>query len=340
MGCLLVLTLASSKLLAQPKAFVQHRSKMGSAFSLTLYGTDEASLQPHFARAWAEIDRIERLISSWQANSQTSKINQQAGQKAVPVSKELYDLIYRALKVSRLTKGAFDISYAAMDRIWKFDGSMTELPPPEKIQASIRHVGYAQVELRPSDTTVFLKQSGMKIGFGAIGKGYAANRVRDLLKKAGLAQGLINAGGDLFCWGKPPGKKYWEIGLAHPAKPGQWIAWIPLRDQSVVTSGDYERFVEFEGKQYAHIIDPRTGWPASGLKSVSVICPDAELADALATAVFVMGAQKGLALVNQLKGIECILVNDQDQMLQSKGLVLPDFDARPLDGAIFPEKKP
>ena len=162
----------------------------------------------------------------------------------------------------------------------------------------------------------------MKIGFGAIGKGYAANRARDIMKKMGIASGIVNAGGDMFAWGRQADGKKWKIGIADPKNKSAILAWLQLENTAIVTSGNYERFAIIDGKKYAHIIDPRTGYPVSGLKSVSVICPDAELADALATAVFVMGEKSGMALINQLENVECIIVNDADEMSVSEQLQL------------------
>ncbi|MDF1866052.1 MAG: FAD:protein FMN transferase [Saprospiraceae bacterium] len=269
---------------------------------------------------------METLISSWDKNSQTSKINQQAGILPVKVDKELYDLIFRAKKVSGLTSGAFDISFASMDRIWKFDGSMTVMPSQESITKVKSKINWKNILLHKEEQTVFLKEKGMKIGFGAIGKGYAANRAKSLMQEMqGVHGGVVNASGDLITWGKSVQQEGWLINITNPKDKEVALGYLQINDLAVVTSGDYERYVVFDDIRYAHIIDPRTGYPTTGIKSVTLVCPDAELADALATSVFVLGKEKGLNLVNQLKNIECLIVTDEDEILTSENLKLNYF---------------
>ena len=307
---------------AQSRTHIHESFHMGSPFAITVIHEDNEKAWEGIRAAEKEIDRIEKLISSWQESSQTSAINRAAGKEAVKVDAELFQLISRAQKVSQLSGGAFDISYASMDRIWKFDGSMNELPSPQAIENSVAHIDYEKVLLDPNKQTVFLQEEGMKIGFGAIGKGYAANRAKSILQEMGINSGMVNAGGDLIAWGTEEDGSPWKIALADPTKEKQVLAWLEVDNKAVVTSGDYERFVELEGKRYAHIIDPRSGWPVQGLKSVSIICPDAEIADALATTVFVLGKEKGLELVEKLRGIECIIITDENEIVTSSHLNL------------------
>ncbi|MCB9235387.1 MAG: FAD:protein FMN transferase [Bacteroidia bacterium] len=302
-----------------PKAHTKSLILMGSAFGFTVVHEDDSLAWAAINAGIAEVERITKVISSWDPTSQTSEINRQAGISFVQVDQELYDLIFRAKKVSELTDGAFDISFAAADRIWKFDGSMTEIPDSARVAASVRKIDWHKVVLRQENGfDVFLQEEGMKIGFGAIGKGYAANRARKVMEAMGVKNGLVNAGGDLICWGQQADGKPWQIGIADPKDRSRVEAWLDVSGLAVVTSGDYERFAMLNGRRYAHIIDPRTGWPASGLQSVTVICKDAEVADALATAVFVMGKSKGLALVNQLMGVEAILVDEKGEFFTSE----------------------
>lgn len=320
---LIFLILLPGFFLAQNTLTVNQKFKaMGSAFEITLIGEDRAELNTQIDLAIKEIDRIEKLISSWDSNSQTSMINQNAGEVPVKVDKELFDLIFRSIKISDLTNGAFDISFASIDKIWTFDGSEIEQPDSALIESSVENINYRNIILDHESHTVFLKNKGMKIGFGGIGKGYAAMKAASLLKTAGYAGGLVNAGGDLYTWGLDENNKPWKVAVADPKDFNAVISWLQLTDQSIVTSGDYEKYLTINGQRFAHIIDPRTGWPARGLKSVSVICPDAELADALATSIFVMGKENGLYFINQLKGVECILVDDMDQMHVSSNLNL------------------
>lgn len=293
---------------------------MGSRFDITVVAADSISANGYIDTAIGEIDRIEKLISSWDPKSQTSKINQNAGIQPVTVDPELFDLIDRAIGLSRLTDGAFDISYASMDRIWKFDGSMTEMPTESALRKSVARVGYDNIVLDKVNSTVFLKKNGMKIGFGGIGKGYAADKAKQLLKSKGVSSGIINASGDMNTWGVQPDGSEWKVAITNPLNKNKAFALLPLNNGAVVTSGNYEKFVEFGGKRYTHIIDPRTGYPSSGIISVTVFAPSAELADALATSVFVMGREVGLDRINQMPNIECIIIDDKGNITKSNNI--------------------
>jgi len=270
--------------------------------------------------AVAEISRVEKLISSWDANSQTSDINKHAGIAPVKVDAELFNLIERAISISKLTDGAFDISYASMDKIWKFDGSMTVMPSETAITASVEKVGYQKVVLDKKNSTVFLQVKGMKIGFGAIGKGYAADKAKALLISKGVSSGIINASGDMNTWGKQASGDDWKVAITNPMNKNKVFALLPITNGAVVTSGNYEKYVNFNGKRYTHIIDPRTGYPSTGIISVTVFAPKAELADALATSVFVMGKEAGLDRINQIPQIECIIIDDKGNIEKSTNI--------------------
>lgn len=312
----------------RPASAVEVKSangKMGSAFELTVIADTEADAWRALEAGWAEIDRIEQLISSWREDSQTSAVNRAAGVHPVAVDRELFDLIRRSLKVSQLTGGAFDISFAGAGRLWRFDGSQTTVPDAAAVAEAVADVDYRQIELDPERATVFLQRPGMRIGFGAIGKGYAANRVVRLWKEMGISSGLVNASGDLVAFGRQEDGAPWKIGVADPrvdVEGGErMIGFLDLTDTAVVTSGDYERYVEIDGVRYAHILDPRTGWPVRGVRSATVVCPDGELADALATSIFVLGVDRGLELVNRLRGVEALLVDDEYHTHTSAGFV-------------------
>jgi len=291
---------------------------MGSRFDITVVANDSTEANIHIDTAVAEIIRIEKLISSWDTNSQTSAINKNAGIEPVKVDAELFNLIERAIGISKLTDGAFDISYASMDHIWKFDGSMTEMPSEEEITASVGKVGFQNILLDKENSTIFLKLKRMKIGFGAIGKGYAADKAKSLLIKKGVSSGIINASGDMNTWGKQPDGSEWKVAITNPLNKDKVFALLPITNGAVVTSGNYEKYVKFNGKRYTHIIDPRTGYPSSGIISVTVFAPKAELADALATSVFVMGKEAGIDRINQLPKIECIIIDDKGNISKSK----------------------
>ncbi|WP_378185162.1 FAD:protein FMN transferase [Aquimarina sp. W85] len=316
---IIIFFLTSIQLRAQ-EVYTKKFSKMGSDFEVTVVADTPEEGTSFINLAINEIERIERLISSWDANSQTSLINKNAGKQTVAVSLELFKLIERSVNISKITDGAFDITYASMDAIWKFDGSMSNMPSPEKIKASVSRVGYQNLKLNSNDTTVFLSRKGMKIGFGAIGKGYAADMAKQLLQSKGVVAGIINASGDMNAWGKPPNAKNWQVAITNPMDTSKAYAILPLYNQAVVTSGNYEKFVSFNNKRYTHIIDPRTGYPASGILSVTVFAPKAELADALATSIFVMGVSLGVDRVDQLPGVECIIIDEKGSVITSKNL--------------------
>ncbi len=293
---------------------------MGCDFEITLVASSQAQAEGHIDMAIEEMLRIERLISSWDPNSQTSLINDNAGIKAVKVDSELLNLIQRSIAISKLSDGAFDVSYASMDRIWKFDGSMKQMPSPLTIKKSVEKVGFENIVLNKEESTVFLKEKGMKIGFGGIGKGYAADRAKALMQSKGVEAGIINASGDMNCWGKQPNGKAWEVAITNPMDKNKAFGLLAINDEAVVTSGDYEKFVEFNGKRYAHIINPKTGYPASGIISVTVFAPKAELADALATSIFVMGIEAGLDRINQLPNVEAIIIDDKGNIFESDNI--------------------
>jgi FAD:protein FMN transferase len=303
-------------------AYTRTLKLMGSRFDITVVAENELQGNNFIDIAVNEISRIEKLISSWDANSQTSEINRNAGIKSVLVDDELFQLIQRCIKISKLTEGAFDISYASMDKVWFFDGSMTEMPTEEAIKNSVSKVGYQNIILDETKQSVFLKLEGMKIGFGAIGKGYAADKAKALLQSKGVTSGIVNASGDLDAWGTQPDGKDWMVAIVNPLNKEKIFSWMPVHNAAVVTSGNYEKYVRFNDVLYTHIIDPRTGYPATGILSATIFTKTAELADALATSIFVMGVDTGLDFVNQLNGVECILVDAENKVITSKNITL------------------
>lgn len=298
--------------------------KMGSAFDLTLVATNQMEADQLFEQAIAEVDRIERLISSWDQASETTQVNQMAGKQAVKVTKELYDLVFRAKAIAQLTNGAFDPTYASVDKIWTFDGGDVEQPKAEIISASVAKIGFEKIVFDPLESSLYLPLKGMKIGFGAIGKGYAADRVKSLLQKQGVTAAIVNASGDMSAWGMQPNGSPWQVGLVNPKSKDKIFAWFPIKDQAVVTSGDYEKFVMINGKRYGHIINPKTGFPSQGVISCTVFAPKAELADALSTALFVMGVETGIDFINQLNQIEAIMIDDAGKVYTSKNIKIDE----------------
>ncbi len=315
----LLLALATPAWL-QAATVKESRGAMGSRFELTAVHEDPAVAREAVELAFLEIERIEARISSWRESSETSAVNRAAGRGAVVVSGELFALVERSLKVSRLTGGAFDITFAGAGRLWNFKDPIPELPNPRELHRALARVDYQKVILDPEALSIELLEEGMRIGFGAIGKGYAANRAAAEMRALGLPGGLVNAGGDLVAFGRREDGEAWTVGIADPLQPSRTFAHLELSEQAIVTSGDYERYVEIDGVRYAHILDPRTGWPVRGVASVTVLCPDAELADALATSVFVMGVEEGLRLVDQLRGVEALVVDRKGKIHGSESL--------------------
>ncbi|SHF92843.1 thiamine biosynthesis lipoprotein [Arenibacter palladensis] len=294
---------------------------MGDKFDITVVADNEEIGYINIEEAVSEIKRIEKLISSWDEESETSKINKNAGIKPVKVSVELYKLIERANQISEITNGAFDITFAGLDKIWQFDGSMKYKPTKEEIKQSVSKVGYKKIILNEEDHTVFLQFKGMKIGLGGIAKGYAADKAKELLVGKQVSAGVINASGDLTTWGTKATGEKWLIGIANPLSKDKIFSWLPVLESSVATSESYDKYITFDGKKYSHILDPRTGNPISGINSVSVFSKTAEWSDALATAIFVLGVDSGMALINQLKGTEAIIVDDNNKMHKSSGIL-------------------
>ena len=308
---------------------VTHKRKLymlGSPFEMTVVAKDTIQGNIYIDMAVAEVKRIENLISDWIPTTQISQVSKNSGIQPVKVDKEVYDLVERAIKVSQLTSGTFDISYASMDKIWKFDGSMKAMPTPEAIKQSVARIGYQKIVLDAKAQTIYLKEKGMKLGLGGIGQGYIADKIKDLLLSKGCTSGIVNVSGDINAWGYQTTGKPWTVAIVNPMNKNKAFATFPLENSSVETSGSYEKFVVFDGKRYSHIIDPRTGYPAQGVVSVSVFAKQTEIADALATGIFVLGVDVGLNLVNQLKGIGCIIVDDKGEIHTSKNIDIKKFN--------------
>ena len=282
---------------------------MGSRFDITIVADDSLSAEQNIDKVISEISRIEDLISEWKPETQISEVNRNAGIKPVKVDQEVFDITKRALWFSEITDGAFDISIAAMDKIWKFDGSLTEKPSEEQIKRSIEKVGYRNIILDSINSTIFLKLPGMKIGFGATGKAYAAHKGKELMQSLGMKAGIVNASGDMTVWGKQPNGKPWKIGVTDPKDANKIYKTISLKNKAIVTSGNYEKFVMLDGKRYSHIIDPKTGWPSSELVSVTVFGPNAEIANGFSTSIMVLGMRKGKELLKRFSEYKMIIIN-------------------------------
>lgn len=294
---------------------------MGNRFEISIVGDNAALAQAHIDSAIAEISRIEKLLTTFSDDSQTNQINHNAGIAPVQVDREVFDLIARSIKISDITQGAFDITYGSIDNsLWNFDVNMTQLPDAEIARKAVKLINYKNVVLEEANTTVFLKEKGMRIGFGGIGKGYAAERAKLILKQHGVESGIVNASGDLTAWGVQPDGNKWTIGIANPDLKHEIFSYLNVSDLAIATSGSYEKFAVIGGKKYSHTINPHTGLPVGGIKSVTVITTNAEVADAMATPVMIMGIKVGLDLINQMKNIEAVIIDDNNNLYTSNNI--------------------
>ncbi|MDY7108058.1 MAG: FAD:protein FMN transferase [Planctomycetota bacterium] len=266
---------------------------------------------------------VETRMNEWKEDSPLAAANRAAGVKPVAVPDDLCALIRRGVEIGDLTDGAFDITWAALWGLWDFGADLPHVPDADEIEARIDLVDYRLVEIDDEAGTVFLAEKGMLIGLGGIAKGYALGRAADALREAGVDSFLISAGGQMMVSGRR-GERPWRIGIRGPRKgPTEYFAYVEVTDTSVSTSGDYERYFILDGERYHHILDPRTGRPANPpdrLRSATVVCADATLADALSTALIVLGREEALTLIESLDGVEAVLVDDEARVHSTSGL--------------------
>ncbi len=292
---------------------------MGTNLEVTFAGIDKTRADKAFEVIIKEFKRIESELSEWRGDTYVIKINKNAGKAPVAVPDELFMIINAAQTVSKLTNGAFDITWASMWGLWDFSPGPHEVPDAEKVRARLKNVDYRGVVMDKKKKTVYLKKPGMAMGLGGIAKGYAVDSAIKLVDAMGIKNIIIKAGGDMRVQGTA-GKELWRIGIRHPRKKDELLVSLPLKDISISTSGDYEHFFIKDGILYHHIIDPRTGYPARGCRSVTILGPDTMTTDALSTAVFVLGPEKGMALVERLTGIEAIIVDSKGGRHASSGV--------------------
>lgn len=286
---------------------------MTTEVEFTIENRDTELANSAIDSAIEEFHRVEARFSEWRNDSEISRANRQAADSPFELSPEAFQLLSAAQSISHQSQGAFDISFSPLGKIWDFRAK--SIPNDSIIQDSLKKVGYQKILLDSTDSTLFFATPGMQIGLGAIAKGYAVDRAAQIFRRKGIEQFSINAGGDLYVAGR-----IWEVGLQDPRNSQQLVALIPVQNAAIATSGDYERFFEINGERYGHIIDPRTGWPAKDAISVSVLAPLAWQADALATAVFVLGPEKGLQLIEAQENIEAAVLDRSGAFHFSTGL--------------------
>ena len=303
---------------ASPPLLVsEERVLMGTQVIVKAVGDDRQRLQTAVDAAFDEVSRLERLMSNFMPETELSRINRQAGKSPVPVSRELLWVIKRSLFFSALSEGAFDISFASVGKLWNFRTGV--IPDPGAVKALLPFVNYQKIQVDDERSTVFLPFRQMEIGLGGIGKGYAMDRAMAVLNEHGIRNAMVMAGGDTLIRGTN-GNDLWRVGLRDPDKAEGILAVLPLEDQAISTSGDYERFFIKDGVRYHHILDTKTGYPAARCRSVTILAPDAITSDALSTTVFVLGPERGLALVERLDDVEAIIIDRDGTIYLSSGL--------------------
>ncbi|GAB3309982.1 FAD:protein FMN transferase [Hymenobacter tenuis] len=321
----------------KPRTFTRSAHLMGSHFTFTAVSSDDSLAWRAIRAGIREAQRIDRLCSYWDSTSQITQVNRAAGLRPVVVDQEVYDLIARTLKLSELSGGAFDITFAGGEKIYRFDRQEhAALPAPEVVKASVARINYRNVLLNPATHSVLLREKGMRLNLAGILQGYGVRRAQALMKQMGVTGGLINGSGDVSCWGRQADGSLWRIAIGDPAFPQSVSSWVRLTDAAVVTAGNYEQYFTVKGKYYGHIIDPKTGYPATGLRSVTIICPDVELADGLDEVVFVKGPEAGLAFINQLKGVDCTLITNDGRTLTSNGMAVNYYSTKQPPAAAAP----
>lgn len=291
---------------------------MGTSLEITVVGNVEAELESAITAAALEMKRVEDLMTDWRPSALT-RLNERAGEGPCAVPRELLEIIDRGLKLGARTSGAFDITYAGAGRLWDFKRKPPVIPTPEEIERALKSVGYRRVRIDRGAGTVELEGT-MRIGLGGIAKGYGVDRAMAVIRGRGIVSAVVNAGGDLRSRGSDLTGSGWEVEVVHPREPGRGLARFRLEDASLATSGDYSRFFVLDGVRYHHILDPRTGSPARGCITASVVAPRAEEADALATALCVLGPEAGLELVASLPEVEALCVSLDGRVFASKGL--------------------
>ncbi|MGA1876046.1 MAG: FAD:protein FMN transferase, partial [bacterium] len=270
--------------------------------------------------AFQTLQEIENQTSRKTAASFTSRINEAAGGQMVSVSSSYLELIQQSIEYSQVTEGSFDITVGPMTTLWQFEDGQGRLPNDQEIERHLFLVDYRNLQVDELHQTVGLKEAGALVDLGGIAKGFAVDQAVRVLKEEGIAAGMVNAGGDIRLFGLKPSQECWCIGVQHPRQPNAVLASLKLTDTSIVTSGDYERYFFKDGIRYHHILDPKSGHPARNCQSVTIVSETALSGDALSTGVFILGPERGMALIEDLEGIEGLIIDGQGEAHVSSGL--------------------
>jgi thiamine biosynthesis lipoprotein len=297
------------------------RLSMGSEVHLTAWTADERGVLAAFEAAFDEFDRLDALMSVWKEGSEVERLNRAAGLMPVAIGAEMREVLSMARLASEWTEGKFDVTFGVLSGLWKFDHDLDgNIPARADVLARLPLIDYQQLVVDETKSTAFLKKKGMRVHLGGIGKGYAVDRAAAILRGRGFNDFMIQSGGDLYVAGTR-GDRAWRAGIQDPRGPeGNSFAAMDLTDAAFTTSGDYERFFMKDGRRYHHIIDPDTGEPSQGSRSVTIIAKTATLADALDTGIFILGPEKGMALIERLNGVEGVIVTSSNNVMVSSGL--------------------
>ncbi len=297
---------------------------MGTSVRVELWSDNKTEGRLVIAQVMAEMRRIDRLMSPFKADSALTKINNFAGSRPVKIGQELMNLIDKSLSISKKTKGAFDITFASAG--FMYDFRQKKHPSKASLKQLLPSINYRHIQLNRSKQTIFFKDKNVKIDLGGIAKGYAVDLGIAILKKNNIQYGIVTAGGDSRILGDRKGRP-WFVGIRDPRNRQGLVAKLPMRNEAISTSGDYERFFEENGVRYHHIISPKTGKSVGYMRSATVLGPDATTTDALSTSVFVLGARKGLNLINNMPKFEAVIIDNQGTMMYSNGFEnLPPTD--------------
>jgi thiamine biosynthesis lipoprotein len=301
------------------------RPMMGTEVSVYLWSDDSTDGLVALESVFQEANRIDRLMSTYKYDSEISKINREAAGSPVVAGEELYSLIVRSLEISLLTDGAFDITYESVGQ--HYDFREHQRPDDATVKAELEKIDFRYIQLDDTTRSVHFDREGVRINLGGIAKGYVVERAISILRAKGIENAIVTAGGDSRLLGDRRGRP-WMVGIRDPRKVGEVAISVPLQDEAISTSGDYERFFDEDGIRYHHIIHPGSGTPASGVHSATVFGPDAVTTDALSTSVFVMGVDKGLKMIASLTEYESIVIDAEGRVFFSDGLQQPD---KPLE---------
>lgn len=301
--------------------FERSRVSMGSSLRLSAWMADDAGASSAFDEVFGEFDRLEALMSVWREGSDIRRLNEAAGAHAVRVSSDTIAVLQAARQVSEWTGGKFDVTFGVLSDLWRFDHDRdNRIPDLAEVRRRLPLIDYRALHVDEAAGTAFLVRAGMRANLGGVGKGYAIDRAVEILRRRGLRDFMIQAGGDLYVAGTKDGRA-WRLGIQDPRGAADRVfATIDLSDRTFSTSGDYERAFVKDGRRYHHIIDPSTGEPAAGCRSVTIVTDSALLADGLSTGVFLLGPEAGMALLARLPRVDAVIVTAKNDVLITPGL--------------------